>query len=71
MSLSSLADTLARLTQHGFDGNMNGEVIQDTEAFKVLETKNPALKDLDIVRLVWDLDSANSEIEEMGKMIYG
>jgi HD-like signal output (HDOD) protein len=71
VAVISLADTLARLTQHGFDGNMSGEVIQDTEAFNVLAKRNPAIKDLDIVRLVWDLDSANPEIEQMENMING
>ncbi len=65
VAIVALADTLARLTRHGFDGNMNGEIIQELDAFKVLEKRNPTLRDLDIVKLVWDLDSANDEIEEM------
>lgn len=69
VAIISLADMCARLTQHGFDGNMNGVIITDTPAFKVLEKKNPKLKDLDVVKLVWDLDSANSEIDQMEKLL--
>ena len=56
VAIISLADVFARLTQHGFDGNMNGVIVSETQAFKVLEKKNPKLKDLDMVKLVWDLD---------------
>jgi len=69
VAIVSLADTFARLTQHGFDGNMNGVIVSETEAFKVLEKKNPAMKDLDMVKLVWDLDSANAEIDQMEKLL--
>ena len=70
VAIVSLADTFARLTQHGFDGNMNGVIVSETEAFKVLEKKNPGMKDVDMVKLVWDLDSANEEIETMGKLLH-
>jgi hypothetical protein len=69
VAIVSLADTFARLTQHGFDGNMNGVIVSETEAFKVLEKKNPAMKDVDMVKLVWDLDSANAEIDQMEKLL--
>jgi hypothetical protein len=35
----------------------------------VLEKKNPKLKDMDMVKLVWDLDSANNEINDMEKIL--
>lgn len=69
VAIISLADLFARLTQHGFDGNMGGVVVADTPAFKVLEKKNPTLKNLDMVKLVWDLDGANDEIGEMEKLL--
>ena len=69
VAIVSLADTFARLTSHGFDGNMNGVIVSETEAFKVLEKKNPAMKDVDMVKLVWDLDSANAEIDQMEKLL--
>jgi HD-like signal output (HDOD) protein len=65
VAIVSLADLLARLTQHGFDGNMNGVIIEDTEAFKVLLKRNPHLADLDIVKFVWDLEEVNAEIEDL------
>lgn len=69
VALISLADIFARLTQHGFDGNMNGVIVADTPAFQVLLKKNPKLKDLDMVKLVWDLDGANDEINQMEHLL--
>lgn len=69
VSIISLSDHFARLTQHGFDGNMNGVIVSDTDAFKVLQKKNRDLANLDVVKLVWDLDSANEEIGEIEKML--
>jgi HD-like signal output (HDOD) protein len=69
VAIISLADIFARLTQHGFDGNMNGVIVTETPAFAVLEKKNPKLKDMDMVKLVWDLDSANNEINDMEKIL--
>jgi HD-like signal output (HDOD) protein len=69
VAVISLSDLFARLTQHSFDGNMSGEFVAETEAFTVLETRNPALKDLDVVKLVWDLDGANAEITEMENIL--
>ena len=69
VAVISLADLFARLTQHGFDGNMNGVVVNETPAFQVLERKNPKLKSLDTVKLVWDLDEANAEIDDMAKLL--
>lgn len=69
VAIISLADIFARLTQHGFDGNMDGVIVSEAPAFKVLEQKNPKLNDMDVVKLVWDLDSANKEIAEMEKLL--
>jgi HD-like signal output (HDOD) protein len=71
VAIVSLADVLARLTQHGFDNNMNGEYIQDTEAFKVIVKRNPKAADIDIVKFVWDLDEVNKEIEDMEALVQG
>jgi HD-like signal output (HDOD) protein len=69
VAVISLADIFARLTLQGVDDDMSGVIISDTEAFKVLEEKNPALADVDIVKLVWDLDDAKAEIEEMKRIL--
>ena len=65
VALISLADLLARLTMRGLDGNMDGVIVTDTDAFKVLEKKYPPMAHLDVVKLVWDLDGAQPEIDEM------
>jgi HD-like signal output (HDOD) protein len=69
VAIISLADLFARLTQNGFDGNMNGVIVTETDAFKVLEKKHANLANLDIVKLIWDLDGANEEIDEMVKVL--
>jgi HD-like signal output (HDOD) protein len=71
VALISLADLLARLTLHGFDGNMDGVVVTDTDAFKVLRKKYPPMAHLDVVKLVWDLHSAQPEIDEMEGILKG
>ncbi len=69
VAIVSLANILARLSQHSFDGNMGGVIVSETEAFKVLEQKNPSLKDVDLVKLIWDLDNVNEEIDQMQKLL--
>jgi len=71
VAVVALANTLARLTMHGFDGNMSGEIVQDSDAFLFLAEKSADLKDLDMVKLVWDLTDATKEIEEMEDVISG
>jgi HD-like signal output (HDOD) protein len=69
VALISLADEIARLKEHGFGGDMNGVIISEMDAFKILEQKNPRIADLDVVKFIWDLDSVNDEIEEMERML--
>jgi HD-like signal output (HDOD) protein len=69
VAIISLADLFARLTHHGLDGDMNGVVVSETDAFKALQKKNPGLAGLDVVKLVWDLEDAKSEIEEMERLL--
>ncbi|MGD0232836.1 MAG: HDOD domain-containing protein [Syntrophorhabdales bacterium] len=69
VAIISLADLFARLTRQGLDGDMNGVIVSETDAFRVLEKKNPHLADLDVVKLVWDLDDAKSEIQEMERVL--
>lgn len=65
VAVISAADQLARVKGYGFGGDMNGVDFPETDAFKVLQKRNKEIADLDVVKLVWDLDDANSEIEEM------
>lgn len=69
VAIVSLASQLARLKGFGFGGDMNGVDFSETEGFKVLEKKNPDIANLDIVKLVWDLDDAEIEIEEMEQIV--
>jgi HD-like signal output (HDOD) protein len=69
VAIVSLADLLARLTQHSFDQNMEGVIVQDTEAFRVIAKRNPKVADVDIVKFVWDLDEVNKEIEDMEALV--
>jgi HD-like signal output (HDOD) protein len=69
VAIVSAADQLARVKGYGFGGDMNGVDFQETDAFRVLQKKNKDIADLDVVKLVWDLDDANSEIEEMENMV--
>ena len=69
VALSSMADQLARLQCYGFGGDMNGVVLNDTEAFKVLEEANPKIAEMDIVKFEWDLEDANEEIIEMESIL--
>jgi len=59
VAVVSLANQLARIKLFGFGGDMSGVLFTETEAFSVLEDINPSIRDLDIVKLVWDLDDAN------------
>jgi putative nucleotidyltransferase with HDIG domain len=68
VALIALADQFARCKEYGFGGYWNGVIITETEAFQVLEKKNPEIAELDIVKFVWDLDDAREEIEEMEQL---
>ena len=69
VAIISAADQLARVKGFGFGGDMNGVDFSETDAFKVLEKRNKDIGDLDVVKLVWDLDDANTEIEEMETLV--
>ncbi len=69
VTIISLADQLARLKGFGFGGDMSGVDLTETEAFKILAKINPDITDIDVFKLVWDLDDAHPEIEEMEKIL--
>ena len=68
VALVSLANMLARLTLHGFDNDMSGLIISETDAFRLLEKTYPQLAGFDIVKFVWDLEQADREIDEMERL---
>jgi len=69
VALINMADQLARLKGYGFGGDRNGVDFSITESFKVLEKKNRDIANLDVFKLVWDLDGAHEEIEEMERIV--
>ncbi len=69
VAMVSLADQLARLKGFGFGGDMNGIDLSETDAFKVLEKRNRDIANVDVFKLVWDLDDASDEIEEMENIV--
>jgi HD-like signal output (HDOD) protein len=71
VALVNVADQLARLKGFGFGGDTNGVDFSVTDSFKILEAKNHELIDLDVFKLVWDLDGAHEEIEEMQRLVTG
>jgi HD-like signal output (HDOD) protein len=68
VALVSLADMFARLTLHGFDNDMSGLIVSETDAFRLLEKTYPQLARFDVVKFVWDLEQANLEIDEMERL---
>ncbi len=69
VAVSALADQLARIELHGFGGDRGGVILNETDAFRILEKINPAFADLDVVKMVWDLEEAEEEISEMESIL--
>lgn len=69
VALINMADQLARLKGFGFGGDKNGVDFSITDSFKVLQKKNHDVADLDVFKLVWDLDDAHAEIQEMERIV--
>jgi hypothetical protein len=59
---------LARLTLRGFDNDMSGLIVSETDAFRLLEKTYPQLARFDVVKFVWDLEQADREIDEMERL---
>jgi putative nucleotidyltransferase with HDIG domain len=69
VAVVSLANQMARLKSFGFGGDMSGVVLADIDAFKIVEDVHPGIRDLDVVKFIWDLDQAYNEIMEMERLI--
>jgi putative nucleotidyltransferase with HDIG domain len=69
VAVCSLADQLARIEDFGFGGDMTGVVLDETEAFKVLERINPKIAEIDFVKFAWDLENVNDEITEIENIL--
>ncbi|MCX5810932.1 MAG: HDOD domain-containing protein [Proteobacteria bacterium] len=69
VAVCSLADQLARIQDFGFGGDISGVILNETEAFKVLEKVNPKILEIDMVKFNWDLENADDEIGEMESIL--
>jgi putative nucleotidyltransferase with HDIG domain len=69
VALVSLSNQLARLKSFGFGGDMSGVVLADIDAWKIIDEAYPQIKNLDVVKFIWDLDEAYNEIVAMEKII--
>jgi hypothetical protein len=48
---------------------MSGVVLADIDAWKIIDEAYPQIKNLDVVKFIWDLDEAYNEIVAMEKII--
>jgi len=69
VAIIALSNQLARLKSFGFGGDMSGVVLADIDAWKILDQTHPQIKNLDVVKFIWDLDEAYHEIVAMERII--
>ncbi|HME43808.1 MAG TPA: HDOD domain-containing protein [Syntrophorhabdales bacterium] len=69
VAVVSLADQAARLKGFGFGGDETGVILEETEAFKVIQQWQPELRELDIARFIMDLDRADFDITSIEEMM--
>lgn len=69
VAIVSLSNQLARLKSFGFGGDMSGVVLADIDAWKIIDEAYPQIKNLDVVKFIWDLDEAYNEIVAIEKII--
>lgn len=69
VAVCALADELARVRYFGFGGDRSGIVLEDTEAFQVLRTISPTIANVDVFKLLCDLEAVDEEIVEMEKLL--
>ena len=71
VALCALADELARLQFYGFGGNKGGVILEETQAFRILAGIAPGINNIDMYKLVQDLETLRDEIGEMEKILTG
>ncbi len=69
VAVCSLADELARVRYFGFGGDRSGIVLEETEAFRALHDVSPSIANVDVFRLLCDLEAVDEEIVEMEKIL--
>ena len=71
VALCALADELARLQFYGFGGNKGGVILEETQAFRILAGIAPGINNIDMYKLVQDLETLRDEIGEMETLLTG
>jgi putative nucleotidyltransferase with HDIG domain len=69
VAIVSLADQMARVRFLGFGGDMSGIVFSETDAFRELEMTSPVIKEMDVVKFIWDLEEVDEEVIEMERLL--
>ncbi|MBI5740123.1 MAG: HDOD domain-containing protein [Nitrospirae bacterium] len=69
VAIISLSNHIARIKGFGFGGDMRGIILQETDAFRIINAEYPHLRDQDIARFVMDLDRADNEIAGLERMM--
>jgi HD-like signal output (HDOD) protein len=69
VAIVSLADQVARLKGFGFGGDETGVILEETEAFKVIQLAQPSIGEMDIARFVMDLDRTDFDITNIEEMM--
>jgi HD-like signal output (HDOD) protein len=69
VSIVSFANHIAKRKSFGFGGEMDGTVLRETDAFKILERINPGIRGLDFLDFIESLNQANEDIVEIERVI--
>ena len=71
VAMVSLADQVARLKGFGFGGDETGLILEETDAFKIIEQAQPATGNMDMARFIMDLDRTDLDIANIEEMMHG
>ena len=69
VSIVSFANHIAKRKSFGFGGEMDGTVLRDTDAFKILERINPGIRGLEFLDFIENLNHAHEDIVEIERVI--
>jgi putative nucleotidyltransferase with HDIG domain len=69
VAIIAIADRLAWLHYLGLDPGFNVTMLTDNEAYSFLERTTSTMEDIDFVKFMQELDTANEEIDEMTNIL--
>lgn len=70
VAIIALADRLAWLHYLGLDPGFEVNMLTDNEAYSFLERTTSTMEDIDFVKFMQELDTANEEIDEMTRILH-